>query len=104
MPHMVRVYIRSVFIGVLLACGFVAALLALDVAHLRHLILGSDVGWLAVVLLVAFNAIVFAGVQFALVVMGQAESPPRDGRGKRLFRQRSAIKAPATLPAPRRHR
>lgn len=84
MPTMVRVYIRSVLIGVVLACCFVGALIALDVAHLRHLILTSDIGWLAVLLLVAFNTIVFGGVQFALAIMGQAETPP--SRGKRQAR------------------
>lgn len=86
MPHMVRVYVRSVLIGVLLACCFVALLLALDVAHLRRLVLDSDIGWLAVILLVAFNTIIFGGVQFALAIMGQAEHPPSSGRRVWTFR------------------
>ena len=101
MPLMVRVYIRSIAIGVLLACCFVAALLALDVAHLRHLVLNSDVGWLAVVMLVFFNTIVFSGVQFAITIMSQAESPPSSGRRLRIFplkpafvRQEAVIKRP----------
>ncbi|MCZ0962249.1 hypothetical protein [Paracoccus benzoatiresistens] len=84
MPKMVRVYIRSVLIGVALSCCFVAALLALDVAHLRHLILNSEVGWLAVVMLIALNTIVFGGVQFAFTVMSQAEKPPSSGSGSRV--------------------
>jgi hypothetical protein len=94
---MVRVYIRSILIGAALACCFVAALMALDVAHLRHLILNSSVGWLAMVMLVVFNTIVFAGVQFAITVMGQAESPPSSGRRFWIGRPRraAAIRVPA---------
>lgn len=85
MPKMVRVYIRSVLIGVVLSCCFVAALLALDVAHLRHLILNSNVGWLAMIMMIVFNTILFAGVQFAIAVMGQAENPPSSGGRKRPY-------------------
>ncbi len=97
MPMMVRVYIRSVVIGAALACCFVAALMALDVAHLRHLILNSSVGWLAVIMLIVFNTIVFAGVQFAITVMGQAESPPSSGRRTWIGRPRQA--APVRVAA-----
>lgn len=94
MPVMVRAYIRSVVIGVLLACCFVGGLLALDVAHLRHLILTSDVGWIALLLMIVFNAIVFGGVQFALVIMGQAEKPDRPDKGGGLLRPLSPAPAP----------
>ena len=97
MPMMVRVYIRSVVIGAALACCFVAALMALDVAHLRHLILNSSVGWLAVIMLIVFNTIVFAGVQFAITVTGQAESPPSSGRRTWIGRPRLA--APVRVAA-----
>lgn len=93
MPTMVRVYIRSVLIGVVLACCFVGALIVLDVAHLRHLILTSDIGWLAVLLMVAFNTIIFGGVQFAIAIMGQAETPPSRGKGKA-----EPVRRPAALP------
>jgi len=69
MPELVRLYIRHVAIGVALAIGFTALLVALNVAHLRHLILADPAGWVAVVMLVVFNAIVFSGVQFAYAVM-----------------------------------
>ncbi|WEF25741.1 hypothetical protein [Paracoccus sp. S3-43] len=103
MPIMVRVYIRSVLIGAALACCFVAALLALDVAHLRHLVLNSNVGWLAVAMLVAFNTIVFSGVQFAIRVMGQAESPPSSGRRSWIGRPPAKAAVPARVTtAPRK--
>lgn len=102
MPKMVRVYIRSVLIGVALSCCFVAALLALDVAHLRHLILNSSLGWLAVIMMIAFNTILFGGVQFAIAVMGQAETPPSRGRKAPVTRDLRPVLAAATAPKPRR--
>ena len=102
MPTMVRVYIRSVLTGVVLACCFVGALIALDIAHLRHLILTSDIGWLAVLLLVAFNTIVFGGVQFALAIMGQAETPPSRGRKQPVPTQRPVALPVVSRPGRRR--
>lgn len=81
MPKIVRVYIRSVLIGAALSCCFVAALLALDVVHVRHLILNSRMGWLALIMMIVFNTILFGGVQFAIAVMGQSGTPPSPGRG-----------------------
>lgn len=78
MPLLVRLYIRHVLIGFVLALIFTGALMALDIAHLRRLILSSDVGFIAVAMLVVFNTVVFAGVQFAIAVMGMAEE---DGKG-----------------------
>jgi hypothetical protein len=81
-PKLIRLYIVNVLIGFALALGFVVALVALDVAHLRHLILETSSGPLAFVLLVVSNGIVFAGVQFGIAVMRLAgdEPGPRGGR------------------------
>lgn len=78
MPRLVRLYIRHVLIGFALAVLFVGLLLGLDVGGLRRLIQASPVGTLALVMLVVFNGIVFAGVQFAFAVMamGEDEHPP----------------------------
>jgi len=76
MPELVRLYIRSVAIGFAVAGAFTGGLLWLDVAGLGGLVLGSDIGWLAALLLVFFNGIVFAAVQFGLAVMAMAD---RDG-------------------------
>jgi hypothetical protein len=35
--------------------------------------MGSDIGWVAVAMLVVFNGIVFSAVQFAFRIMGMAE-------------------------------
>jgi hypothetical protein len=72
-------YVVNVLIGFALALAFVLLLLWFDIANLRHLILGSDQGWLAFGLLVLSNGIVFAGAQFAIAVMRMAE----DGTGPR---------------------
>lgn len=80
MPQLIRLYIASALAGFGLALGFVALLLWLDVGGLRHLILEAEAGWLGGVMLVTFNGIVFAGVQFGVAVMRMAEeeddSPP----------------------------
>lgn len=81
MPALVRLYIVNIAIGFVLACIFTALLIGLDVARLRHLVTASPGGWLAVVMLVVFNTIVFAGVQFAIAVMRMGETEgPRGGR------------------------
>lgn len=82
MPKLVRLYITNVAIGFALAVVFVALLVWTDVANLRHLVLDTDMGWIAALMMVVFNGIVFAGAQFAIAVMRLAEPPegPRGGR------------------------
>ena len=76
-------YLRHCAIGFVLSAVFVGLILWFDIAGLRHLVMGSDIGWLAVFLLWFFHGTVFGSVQFAIVVMGQAEDPndggPRGG-------------------------
>jgi len=84
MPELVRLYIRHCLIGFGLAVVFVALLLGFDVAGLRGLVLTTQGGALAVVLLVVFNGLVFAGVQFAIAVMRMARpEADDDGSGRR---------------------
>ncbi|WP_461306759.1 hypothetical protein, partial [Albidovulum sp.] len=102
MPVLVRLYIRNVAIGFLLSAVFVGALLWLDVAHLWHLVSTSPVGGIAVVMLVVFNGIVFAGVQFAIAVMRLAED---DGpRGGHRQRRAAGPALPVTVAAQGRQR
>jgi TRAP-type C4-dicarboxylate transport system permease small subunit len=77
MPKLIRLYIVNVAIGFALALAFVSALVFFDVANLRHLVTGTEMGWLAFVMMVMFNGIVFASVQFAYAVMSLAA--PDDG-------------------------
>lgn len=90
MPELVRLYLRNILLGFALAVGFTVLLVVLDVAHLRHLTLETTGGWLAIGMLVIFNTICFAGVQFAIAVMQMADQPrpPRGGH-----------RAPASRPA-----
>lgn len=82
MPELVRLYIKNVLMGFGLSAMFVGALLALNVANLWHLISTSPVGWIALVMLVFFNGVVFAGVQFAITIMRMEaqDDEPRGGR------------------------
>ncbi len=82
MPKLVRFYIRHTIIGFLIAAAFVAMLLWFNVGNLWHLVTHSDVGVLAVFLLVMFHGIVFAGVQFGISIMRLAEDGGPD-KGKR---------------------
>ncbi|MFT4149939.1 MAG: hypothetical protein QM656_07045 [Paracoccaceae bacterium] len=91
MPKLVRLYIISVAIGFAISAVFVAGLVWLDVAGLRHLILETDKGWLAALMMFMFNGIVFAGVQFAIRIMGMAERD--DG-------PRGGTRAPVVRPEP----
>lgn len=86
MPALVRLYIQSVAFGFAIAAVFSAGLVWLDVAGIGHLILGSDIGWIAAGMLVMFNGIVFSAVQFAYRIMGLAE-PPEGGSGGHAARE-----------------
>ncbi len=99
MPQLVRLYIVNVLIGFGIAFAFVTALVALDVAGLRHLVLHTDMGWLGGLMLVMFNGVVFAGVQFAIAVMRMAD--PEDGNrpGGRLLRPMPTRLVPVPIPA-----
>ena len=79
MPELVRLYIRSVALGFGIAAVFTAGLVWFDVAGIGHLILGSDIGWIAAGMMVFFNGIVFSAVQFAFKVMGMAEDDQTGG-------------------------
>lgn len=99
MPALVRLYIQSVALGFLLSAAFTAGLLWLDVAGIGHLILASDIGWIAVAMLVIFNGIVFSAVQFAFRVMAMAE-PEDDPTGGRGVREPVMVPAPVRVTAP----
>ncbi|MBN8630336.1 MAG: hypothetical protein J0L76_05730 [Rhodobacterales bacterium] len=101
MPALVRLYIQSVAIGFTVAAVFTGALLWLDVAGLGHLVMGSNIGWIAVAMLVVFNGIVFSGVQFAWRIMGMAEDDrgPKGGHGAR-----EPVLVPVSAPVKARSR
>lgn len=84
MPELVRLYIKNVVMGFGLSAVFVSALLYTNVANLWHLVSTSNVGWIAVVMLVFFNGVVFAGVQFAISIMRMEAEDEGPKGGKRL--------------------
>ena len=84
MPKLIKMYIVNVAIGFAISAVFVAGLIYFNVANLGHLVRSSDVGWLAVLLLFMSNGIVFAGVQFAIRIMGMAERQDDLPRGPKL--------------------
>ncbi|MDO8882306.1 MAG: hypothetical protein U0934_07150 [Pseudotabrizicola sp.] len=83
MPKLIRLYIVNVAIGFAISAVFVAALVWLDVAGLQRLILGAPMGWVAALMLVMFNGVVFAGVQFAIAVMRMADTDDTPSGGTR---------------------
>ena len=102
MPKLIRLYIVNVLIGFAISVLFLGALLALDVAGLRHLVLETPSGWAAGLMLFFANGVVFAGVQFAIAVMNLAEDDlPRPRGGRHLPLPLIPAKA-TTKTAPRR--
>lgn len=83
MPRLIKLYIVNVAIGFGLAALFVGLLLALDLAGLRHLVLQTEMGWLAGLMLFVSTGIVFAGVQFGIAVMALAEDDQGPSGGLR---------------------
>lgn len=104
MPKLVRLYVVNCALGFAIAAAFVAGLIALDVAHLRHLVFGSPMGWLAAGMMVMFNGVVFAGVQFAIAVMRMAEPEdgPPGGRKQRMLIRLEPIPVAVTAKSQRR--
>lgn len=93
MPKLVRLYLESVALGFAVAAAFTGGLMWLDVAGIGHLVLGSDIGWVAAAMLVVFNGIVFSAVQFAFRIMSMAEDDagPKGGHG---------VREPVLVPVP----
>jgi len=81
MPKLVSFYIRNILIGFAAALVFVGLLLGLNIANLRHLIMGSDMGFVAVVMLIVFNTIVFGAVQFGIAIMAMADDDDNSNSG-----------------------
>ena len=100
MPELIRLYLRNIAMGAGLGVLFTGALIGLNVANLRHLVLSTHGGYVAVVLLAAFNTLVFAGVQFGIAVMRMATDtrPPSGGRRTPALPQ---LGAPVPQLAPR---
>ena len=98
MPKLVKLYIRNVAIGFVIAAAFVAVLLYLNVMNLWGLVAQSDAGLLAVFMLWFMHGIVFAGVQFAWAVMAMAEKPDNHRGGTPVAHDLKPAKVRAVAP------
>lgn len=100
LPKLVRLYIRQCLIGFAISAAFTVLLLALDVAGLRGLVLGTQGGFMALFLLFFFNGLVFAGVQFAITVMwmGKDDDDDDDDQSGRRAPVIPALMQPLALP------
>lgn len=104
MPALVRLYIQNAITGFALSAVFVGALLWLDVAHLWHLISTSPQGWIAALMLFVFNGIVFAGVQFAIVIMRMEDRGTGGGGRRAPAASEIPVRVPVAVPErARRH-
>lgn len=80
-PNLLRFYVGHCIVGFGLSAVFVGLLLWFNVAGLASLIMGSDIGWLAVFLLWFFHGTVFGSVQFAVSIMLNVEKEDKGPRG-----------------------
>ncbi|HCP81651.1 MAG TPA: hypothetical protein DIT67_08675 [Octadecabacter sp.] len=104
-PDLIKIYIKSCLFGFFLAAVFVGAIMWFDVAGIGGLIMGSDIGIMATLVFWVLNGIVFAGVQFSIVIMtmGKTDDDDDDRRGRMMpiFRQ-DPIAIPIPVDKPKR--
>jgi len=88
MPEHIRFILRHAAIGAVIAFAFafVAMLLGFNLANLRHLVLNSADGVLAVVMLYIFCTITFGSAQIGYRIMTLSDDDKGDqGRRDRAF-------------------
>ncbi len=83
MPDPIKLILRHAALGGLIAVGFVALLLWLNVGNLWHLVTHTSEGPLALAVLTAFCTITFGSVQIGIRIMAMAEDQESGGGGKR---------------------
>ncbi|MEM7722928.1 MAG: hypothetical protein AAF376_11175 [Pseudomonadota bacterium] len=81
MPDHIKFILRHAFFGFLIALGFVAMLLAGNVANLWHLVTHTAEGPIALVMLVVFCTITFGSVQIGYQIMMMGEENDNDDQG-----------------------
>jgi len=69
MPILVRFMLKHALFGYGVAFVFVATVLVLDLGGLATLMLGSDLGLLAMALLFFFTGLTFASLQMGIAIM-----------------------------------
>ncbi|SMX37394.1 hypothetical protein [Octadecabacter ascidiaceicola] len=104
-PDLIKIYIKSCILGFVLAAVFVGAIMWVDVAGIGGLIMGSDIGIMATLVFWVLNGIVFAGVQFSIVIMtmGENDDDDNDRRGRMMpIFQPDPIAIPVPASKPKR--
>lgn len=96
MPKLIRLYIVNVAIGFGISAAFLALLVGFDVAGFRHLILETDMGFVAAAMFFVANGIIFAGVQFGIAVMRLAEEDDTPRGGNRQHAKLVPVRVAAT--------
>lgn len=95
MPRLVRLYLVSIACGIGLGLCFTALLILFDVAGLRHLLLASASGKIAIVMLVIFHSLLFSGVQFGIAIMRLATDD--QDRGGKILQNHPPMPRPVLL-------
>ena len=83
MPKLVNFLLRHAAFGFILAILAVGLMMISDFAALRSLIMASDVGWLALLMLTFFLGLTLASVQMGVAIVLLDESPGNYGRPRR---------------------
>jgi len=102
MPQLVRFLLIHAAIGFALAFVFVGALVAFDTGGLRTLMMSSDVGFVAFLLLVFLNGLTFGSVQIGVAVMLLGEENGGHGGGGEHLWNRTWAQVRAWLAPPRK--
>lgn len=99
MPKLIKLYIVHSAIGFALAAVFVAMLMYFNVMNLAHLVMHTEGGFLALLVLWVSNGIVFAGVQFGIAIMRMADDDDDEPRGGKRFMARAPEPIPVRVAA-----
>ncbi|MEO1291845.1 MAG: hypothetical protein AAFV62_03290 [Pseudomonadota bacterium] len=83
MPPAIAFFLRHTIRGFAIALAFVGVILALDLAHLRSLMLNTDLGPMALGLLIFFLGLTFASAQIGFALFSSdAESGSESDTGR----------------------
>ncbi|MEM9754512.1 MAG: hypothetical protein AAF914_00885 [Pseudomonadota bacterium] len=81
MPAHIRFLLKHACVGLLIALGFTGMVLWTNLANIRHLVLNTAEGPLALGIFVVFCTITFGAVQMGIrIMMLGDDEPPSNGR------------------------
>lgn len=81
MPSHIRFLLKHAALGGAAGVLFVGLLLAFDIVGLRHLVMNTSEGFIALAVMTVFFVITFGSVQMgrAIMSLGRDETPPSGG-------------------------